>query len=113
MTSARPTAAVIVLTTIGTSSDGETLARALVTERLAACVNLLPEMQSLYQWKGEVTADRERQLIIKTTADRLEALRARLHQLHPYDLPEFLVIAITDGSPGYLQWLAESTGVER
>ena len=113
MTSARSTAAVIVLTTIGTSSDGETLARTLVTERLAACVNLLPEMQSLYQWKGEVTADRERQLIIKTTADRMEALRARLHQLHPYDLPEFLVIAITDGSPAYLQWLADSTAVER
>jgi periplasmic divalent cation tolerance protein len=113
MSSAHPTGAVIVLTTIGTSSDGEALARTLVTERLAACVNLLPEMQSLYQWKGELTADRERQLIIKTTENRLEALRTRLHQLHPYDLPEFLVVAVTDGSPEYLQWLAQSTAVER
>ena len=109
MSSARPTGAVIVLTTIGASSDGEALARTLVTERLAACVNLLPERQSVYQWKGEPAADRERQLIIKTTEGRLEALRTRLHQLHPYDVPEFLVIPVTGGSPGYLQWLAENT----
>src|SRR5688572_10294982 len=109
MTAARPTGAVIVLTTTGTSTDADVLARTLVTERLAACVNLLPEMQSIYQWKGELTADRERQLIIKTTADRLEALRTRLHQLHPYEVPEFLVIPVTGGSTGYLQWLAEST----
>lgn len=109
MSAARPTGAIIVLTTIGTATDGETLARTLVTERLAACVNLLPEMQSVYQWKGELAADRERQLIIKTTEGRLEALRERLHQLHPYDLPEFLVIAVTEGSPQYLQWLAGNT----
>lgn len=112
MTSARPTGAVIVLTTIGTSSDGEALARTLVTERLAACVNLLPEMHSLYQWKGELTADRERQLIIKTTEGRLEALQTRLHEIHPYDVPEFLVIPVTDGSPAYLQWLAGNTAIE-
>jgi periplasmic divalent cation tolerance protein len=109
MRAARPTGAVIVLTTTGASTDADALARTLVTERLAACVNLLPEMQSFYQWKGEVTADRERQLIIKTTADRLEALRTRLHQLHPYEVPEFLVIPVTGGSTGYLQWLADST----
>lgn len=113
MSSAPPTGAVIVLTTIGTASDGETLARTLVTERLAACVNLLPEMQSVYQWKGELTVDRERQLIIKTTERRLEALRTRLHQLHPYDVPEFLVIPVTQGSPQYLQWLASNTAVEQ
>jgi len=108
-----PPNAVVVLTTIGMSTDADALARTLVTERLAACVNLLPEMQSIYQWKGEVTADGERQLIIKTTGERLEALRLRLHQLHPYDVPEFLVIAVAGGSPGYLQWLAESTAVGR
>jgi periplasmic divalent cation tolerance protein len=112
MSSARAIGAVIVLTTIGTSSDGEALARILVGERLAACVNLLPEMQSFYQWKGELTADRERQLIIKTTMDRLEALRTRLHQLHAYETPEFLVMAVTAGSPGYLEWLSDSTRVE-
>jgi periplasmic divalent cation tolerance protein len=112
MSSAPPTAPIIVLTTIGTASDGETVARTLVTEGLAACVNLLPEMQSVYQWKGELTVDRERQLIIKTTAGRLQALRTRLHQLHPYDVPEFLVIPVTEGSPQYLQWLAGNTALE-
>ena len=113
MSAARPTGAVVVLTTIGSATDGETLARTLVTEHLAACVNLLPEMQSVYQWDGELTADRERQLIIKTTEGRLQALQARLHQLHPYDLPEFLVIPVTDGSPDYLQWLAGNTATDQ
>ena len=70
-------------------------------------------MQSVYQWDGELTADRERQLIIKTTEGRLQALQARLHQLHPYDLPEFLVIPVTDGSPDYLQWLAGNTATDQ
>lgn len=113
MSAARLADAVIVLTTIGTSSDADALARTLVVERLAACVNVLPEMQSMYQWKGEVAADGERQLIIKTTRDRLEALRTRLHELHPYEMPEFLEIAVAGGSTAYLQWLAESTAVER
>ena len=113
MRSVRSTGAVIVLTTIGTALDGETLARTLVTERLAACVNLLPEMQSVYEWKGELTVDGERQLIIKTTEGRLEALRTRLHQLHPYDVPEFLVIPVTEGSPEYLQWLAGNTASDQ
>lgn len=113
MSAEQPAKAVVVLTTIGTSNDADTLARTLVTERLAACVNLLPEMQSIYQWRGEVTADGERQLIIKTTPDRLDALQTRLHQLHPYDVPEFLVIAVDGGSPAYLQWLVASTAVER
>ena len=104
--------AVIVLTTIGTSTDGEALARTLVAERLAACVNLLPEMQSIYQWKGELTADGERQLIIKTTVARLDALTTRLHELHPYEVPEFLILPVTGGSTGYLRWLTESTAVE-
>jgi periplasmic divalent cation tolerance protein len=113
MSSARSTGAIIVLTTIGTAGDAETLARTLVTERLAACVNLLPEMQSVYQWKGELTVDGERQLIIKTTEGRLEALRTRLQQLHPYDVPEFLVIPVTEGSPEYLQWLAGNTACDQ
>jgi len=112
MSAPRLVDAVIVLTTIATSTDGEALARTLVAERLAACVNLLPEMRSIYQWKGELTADRERQLIIKTTEARLDALRARLHQLHPYEVPEFLVLPITGGSIEYLRWLAEGTAIE-
>ena len=100
--------AVIVLTTIGADADGDALARTLVEERLAACVNVLPPMRSVYRWKGEVQADAERQLIIKTKAERVEALQARLSQLHPYELPEFLIVPCGGGSEGYLAWIGES-----
>lgn len=100
--------AVIVLTTIGADADVDALARTLVEERLAACVNVLPPMRSVYRWKGEVQADAERQLIIKTKAERVEALQARLSQLHPYELPEFLIVPCDGGSEGYLAWIGES-----
>ena len=97
----------IVLTTIGADADATTLARTLVEERLAACVNLLPPMTSVYRWQGKVEQDRELQIVIKTTADRVPALQTRLRQLHPYGLPEFLVIDAT-GSEAYLAWVGES-----
>lgn len=97
----------IVLTTIGADADATTLARTLVEERLAACVNLLPPMTSVYRWQGKVEQDRELQIVIKTTADRVPALQTRLRQLHPYELPEFLVIDAT-GSEAYLAWVGES-----
>lgn len=96
-----------MLTTIAADADGPQLARTLVEERLAACVNLLPAMTSVYRWKGEVEQDREQQLIIKTTTDRLAALEARLRALHTYQLPEFLVVS-AGGSDGYLEWVRES-----
>lgn len=101
-------AAVIVLTTIGADADGEALARTLVEERLAACVNVLPPMRSVYRWKGEVEADTERQLIIKTMSDRVVALQERLSRLHPYELPEFLVVPSSGGSEAYVGWIRES-----
>ena len=109
MASAATVNGLIVLTTVAAAHDAETLARTLVSEGLAACVNILPEMQSVYRWKGEVTSDREHQLVIKTTGPRLDALRERLHQLHGYEVPEFLVLQPADGSPGYLEWLAANT----
>jgi periplasmic divalent cation tolerance protein len=99
---------VIVLTTIGESADAISLARTLVEERLAACVNVLPPMTSLYRWQGNVEQDREQQMVIKTEAKRLEALQARLRELHPYELPEFLVLPAGGGSAAYLAWVAES-----
>lgn len=99
----------IVLTTLGAQTDAAAFARVLVDERLAACVNILPVMTSVYRWKGTIEEDREQQLVIKTTSDRVEALEARFRELHPYELPEFLVVAATDGSAGYLAWLEEST----
>lgn len=100
--------AIILLTTIGATADVEPLARALVDERLAACVNVLPPMQSFFRWEGAVQRDDERQLVIKTSAARLEELQARLRALHPYELPEMLVLSAR-GSDDYLAWIREST----
>jgi len=101
--------AVVVLTTVANASDASALARALVDERLAACVNILPPMQSVYRWKGAVQADDEHQLVIKTTAARLDALQERVTALHSYDVPELLVMAVAGGSPAYLSWLQSET----
>jgi periplasmic divalent cation tolerance protein len=100
--------AVILLTTIGVTADVDALARTLVEERLAACVNVLPPMQSFYRWQGAVQRDDERQLIIKTSPERRAALEARLRALHPYELPEILLLTAS-GSREYLAWLDEST----
>ena len=100
--------AVIVLTTLAADADAAALARTLVEERLAACVNVLPPMTSVYQWEGRVQEEREHQLVIKTVAGRLPALEARLHELHPYEVPEFLVLTAAAGSEAYLRWVDES-----
>lgn len=107
MSSTVPPQAVLVLTTIGAGTDGAALARTLVEERLAACVNVLSPMSSVYRWKGAVEEEREQQLVMKTTADRLPALEARVRALHSYDLPEFLVLSAS-GSSAYLDWIADS-----
>ena len=100
---------VLVLTTFPADGNAETLARALVDERLAACVNILPPMRSIYTWKGATEHADERQLLIKTTIHRVKKLETRLKELHPYDVPEFLVISVLEGSGDYLSWVAEST----
>ena len=100
--------AALVLTTLGADADAAALARALVEERLAACVNVLPAMTSIYRWKGSVEQEREQQLLIKTTAGRVEALAARLRELHPYELPEFIVLDAA-ASAAYAAWVVEST----
>jgi len=96
---------IVVLTTLGAGENADGLARTLVDEGLAACVNVLPVMRSVYRWQGAVHHDDERQLVIKTTAGRLEALEARMSALHPYELPEWLVIS-ADASEPYSKWLA-------
>lgn len=98
----------IVLTTIGADPDAEVLAKTLVDERLAACVNVLPPMASIYRWKGKVEQGREHQLVIKTRRALVDRLQARLRELHPYDLPEFIVLD-AGASAGYLSWVGEST----
>lgn len=96
---------VIVLTTLGAATDADAFARTLVEERLAACVNVLPPMRSTYRWKDAIECGEERQVVIKTTRDRVEALEARLRTLHPYETPEFLVIAVAGASEAYVNWL--------
>jgi len=99
-----------VLTTLGADADAPSLARALVEERLAACVSILPGVVSVYRWQDGVEQDREQQLLIKTTRDRLTALEARLRQLHPYEVPELLVLDVERGGEAYMAWLRESVG---
>jgi periplasmic divalent cation tolerance protein len=99
---------VIVLTTLPIDADAEQFASQLVEERLAACVNVLPVMKSVYRWQNVVERADERQLIIKTTADRIAALEGWIQKIHPYDVPELLVLSIVQGSADYLSWLAEN-----
>jgi len=97
----------IVLTTIGADADALALARTLVEEQLAACVNILPPMRSIFRWDGRIDDEREQQLLIKTSPARLEALKSRLLALHPYETPELLVLEAL-ASDAYLAWLEES-----
>lgn len=99
---------VVVLSTVGKAEDAARLARALVERRLAACVNVVAGVRSVYRWKGNVEEDEERLLVIKTRRDRFEALRAALLSLHPYELPEAIVLPIEAGHAPYLAWLDES-----
>ncbi|HEY1256434.1 MAG TPA: divalent-cation tolerance protein CutA [Terracidiphilus sp.] len=98
----------IVLTTAADTEEAERLGRTLVEERLAACATLLPGAQSIYHWQGAVDSSTETLLLLKTTAAQLAALEARLHELHSYQTPEFLVIAVEAVSQPYLDWLQSS-----
>jgi periplasmic divalent cation tolerance protein len=101
----------IVLTSAGSAKQAGRLARALVDERLAACVTLLPGAVSIYRWKGQVETADEVVLLIKTTEEQVEALKRRLKELHSYETPEFLVLKAEGGSEEYLSWLKSSVGV--
>lgn len=100
---------VVVLTTLPADADGRAFGRTLVEERLAACVNVLPPMESVYRWEGQIEAEPERQVVIKTSNERIAALWDRIREMHPYDTPEFIVLPMSDGSDAYLRWIGEST----
>ena len=108
MSSSADSRPVIVLTTLGAQTDAAAFARVLVEERLAACVNVLPAVTSVYRWKGAIEEEGEQQLLIKTTMACVAALEARFQEMHPYELAEFLVLGVSDGSAAYLSWLVES-----
>ena len=99
---------VVVLSTVGRAEDADRIARALVEERLAACVNVVRGLVSVYRWKDAVEREEELLLVIKTRAERVGDLEARLLALHPYELPEVVVLPIGGGSEAYLGWVGES-----
>jgi periplasmic divalent cation tolerance protein len=95
----------LALTTAGSDEQAETLARALVERRQAACVNIVHSVCSVYRWKGDVTREEERLLLIKTSEHLLPEVRRTIRELHTYDVPEFVAMPITEGDPDYLAWL--------
>lgn len=100
---------IVTLCTVPDRESGERIAQALVEEKLAACVNLLPGVSSTYRWQGKVEKAEECLLIIKTGVSRFEPLKQRIKALHPYKLPEIIALPIIHGSREYLNWLTEST----
>lgn len=98
----------IVLTTTSSLDEAQRIAHSVVEQRLAACVNLVDGVRSTYRWQGAVEKAVEVLLIIKTSAKQLEALEKAVHELHSYEVPEFLTLNIEGGSMSYLQWLFES-----
>ena len=101
---------VLVLSTVPDDVSADTIARTLVEERLVACANLLPPMTSIYRWKGDIERETERQLVMKTTRARVPVLERRLKELHPYEVPEFIVMGVDTGSPDYFAWLTAEVG---
>jgi periplasmic divalent cation tolerance protein len=98
----------IVLTTAGSRDEARKIARHLVESQLAACVNILPQVESIYRWQGKVESASEWLLLIKTTAARFPEVRDAIRALHSYDLPECIELSIEEGSELYLKWLADS-----
>jgi periplasmic divalent cation tolerance protein len=99
----------LCLSTCPDTDTATRIARTLVEERLAACVNRVPGVVSTYRWQGEVHEDAETLLVIKTTRECFDTLRKRLVELHPYEVPELVAFEITDGLAAYLDWLARET----
>jgi periplasmic divalent cation tolerance protein len=98
---------VVILVTVGSADEGDRLARALVEERLAACVNRVPTVQSIYRWQGQVESSAEELLIVKTRRDLFARVKDRVQQLHSYSVPEIIALPILEGSESYLRWLQE------
>jgi|ERR1035437_2550261 periplasmic divalent cation tolerance protein len=98
----------IVLSTAGSEDEARKIARHLVEHQLAACVNIVPQIESIYRWRGKVESSREWLLLIKTTAERFPAVRDAIRELHSYELPECIAVSVEDGSSEYLQWIEHS-----
>lgn len=102
------TKARVVLTTAGSQEEAQKIAHALVERKLAACVNIVPRIESTYRWQGKVESATEWLLIVKTTAEAFPSVRDAIKALHSYDLPECVMLEIADGSEAYLGWIGEN-----
>lgn len=100
----------VVFTTTGSAEEARTIARTLVDQHLAACVNIVPQIESIYRWEGKVESAQECLLLIKTTAACFPAVREAIHAGHSYELPECICLPVEQGSEGYLKWI--EAGVE-
>ena len=100
---------ILVISTCPGSISAKKIAKELVTEKLAACVNIVPGVQSFFSWVGKVDTANEHMLVIKTTLDSYDALEKRLKKLHPYELPEIIAVPIQTGLAGYLDWISTNT----
>ena len=98
----------VVLTTAGSEEEARKIASGLVEQRLAACVNILPRIESIYRWQGKVENATEWLLIIKTQAGLFARVGEAIRQLHSYDVPECIMLEVTDGSEPYLEWIREN-----
>lgn len=100
---------ILVLTTCPGSISAKKIAQDLVMEKLAACVNILPEIQSFFSWVGKVDTANEHMLIIKTTSDNYDALEKYIKKVHPYELPEIIAVPIEAGLTAYLEWISKNS----
>ena len=98
----------IVLSTVGSEEEARKIAHHLVERQLAACVNIVPKIESVYRWQGKVESNREYLLLIKTSSEKFPEVRDAIRELHSYELPECIALAVEDGSSEYLQWVEES-----
>jgi periplasmic divalent cation tolerance protein len=100
----------VAFVTCGSREEARSIAETLIAGRLAACVNVIPEIQSCYRWEGEINWDTEFLLMIKTTSEYLAEVQKKVMALHSYDLPEFIAVKIDDGAADYLQWIRDAVG---
>lgn len=106
------TDAVVVLTTLATADEGATFVRALLERRLVACGTILPAARSLYRWEGKVADESEVVVLLKTRSACVEALEHAFGEVHPYKLPELLVLPVSAGLPRYLGWIGDETALK-
>jgi periplasmic divalent cation tolerance protein len=103
-----PNESFVVFSTFPDAETARRIARELVTEKLAACANILPPVESIYHWQGQLDQSAEVLVVFKTTAERYAAMEAQLKQLHPYEVPEIIALPISAGSESYLRWIEDS-----